>query len=319
MQGKSPRVPDSAGRLLRSTIRSMDNEMLSKIALKYEIDIPMEMGFYEATQFLLDELSDEEKNEIVANYGDAGKPVSHFFVCEGSIPDLVTLRDTSRAIFYPQGEERAGLEHFPYFGDVVFHEATNTLRIRFDYIKGVYTFFDEETNSIRELRRTFSGVMVFRPKSSLLEVRAKHASMARKVVVRTARMNLQPFFPLSLKEEVYINRFLDWIYSLNNARIDLPRTDSRSSITIIARHGRDLRKINEFQGDLKRGKLRGGHVTIEREKDAFVKFNMFFKPCHLYFTSFSTNEDVEFVVSALEKIVEGYRFARPEKLLDFLK
>jgi hypothetical protein len=319
MQSKSTKVLDNTERLLRRTIRSMDNEMLSTIASKYEIDIPMEMDFYEATQFLFDELSDEEKNEIVGNYGDAGKPVSHFFVCDSSIPDLVTLRNASRAIFYPQEEERAGLEHFPYFGNVVFHEGTNTLRIRFDYIKGVYSFFDEETNSIRELRRTFSGVMVFRPNSSLLEVRAKHASMARKVVVRTARMNLQPSFALSLKEEVYINRFLDWIYSLNNARIDLPRSDSRSSITIIARHGRDLRKINEFQGDLKRGILRGGHVTIERQKGIFVKFNIFFKPCHLYFTSFSTNEDIEFVASAMEKIVEGYRFARPEKLLDFLK
>jgi hypothetical protein len=319
MQTKPKEVLDSTERLLRRTIRSMDNEMLSKTASRYEIDIPMEMDFYEATQYLFDELTVEQKKEIVTDYGDAGKPISHFFVCDGTIPDLITLKNNSRAMFYPQEEERAGLEHFPYFGDVVIHEATNTLRIRFDYIKGVYSFFDEELNSIRELRRTFSGVMVFRPNSSLLEVRAKHPSMARKVVVRTARMKLQPFFSLSLKEGLYINRFLDWIYSLNNARIDLPRSDSRSSITIIARHGRDLRKINEFQGDLKRGVLRGGHVTIEREKGLFVKFNMFFKPCHLYFTSFSTNEDIEFVANAMEKIVEGYRFARPEKLLDFLK
>jgi hypothetical protein len=297
----------------------MKTALLNRIAANLGIDIPPEMGSFEIPAFLIDELTDEQKNAIIETYGDAGKPVSHFYVCETPIPDLDILQENAKLIFYPQGLERKGLEHFPYFNDVEIHIPTNTLRIRFDYIKGVYSFFDETTESFKELRQTFAGTIVFRPKSSVLEVRAKHASMARKVAIRTARMKLPPFFPMSLREQKYINRFLDWIYSLNNARIDLPISDLRRSMTIVARRGRDLRQLNDFNREMRLGRLRGGHVTIEKSKNHFVKFNIFFKPCHAWFTSYSTNKDIEFVVSALEKIVEGYEFAHPERLLDYFK
>lgn len=317
-QIKLPEYPlsKSQDRLFRRAIRTMPVGLRFKIAEQYEIEVPSDMNVYEMTQFIIEELSDNAKKEVVSIYGDAGKSICHYFSCEETIPDLQTLQNNAKAIFYPQEEERLGLEHFPYFSDIEIHRSSKTLRIRFHYIRGIYSYFDEETGSIKEQRRVFPGVIVFRPNTSILEVRTKHFSMARKVAVRTARMKLQPFFPVDLREEKYIKKFLDWIYSLNNARIDLPIRDTRSSIIIAARHGRDLRKLQEFRKELKRGRLRGGHVTIEKEKGYMIRFNIFFKPCHTWFTFFSRDDDIELVVRALERIMEGYEFVSPDKLLE---
>jgi len=221
-------------------------------------------------------------------------------------------------MFYSQ-EMPYGLHNVPYFTEAEIHEASKSLRLRFYYLKGVHSYFDDRTKSVREIKRLFDAVVVLRPNSSVLEIRAKHFLIAKKVAVGTTRMNIKYLFPLNLRQEKYVKRLLDWIYSLNNARIDLPIRDTRSSITLTARRGRDLRKIKDFHQELERGRLRGGHATIEKEEDYMIRFSFTFNPFHTWFSSFCKDDDIEFVAKALERIVGVYEFESPKKLLDYFE
>ncbi len=304
--------------LLKRTIRSMKLQLLMEVAGEYNLKVPWEMDSYETAQYLIDNLSGMAKNEIIERYGDAGKPLSHFFALKEPAPDLEVLKKNAAAMFYPQQQAKKGLEDFPYFNEIETHKSTNSLRIRFQYIKGIQPYFDDESGTIKELRRLFPGCIIIRPHNSLLEIRTTHASMARKVAVKTARMELPPCLTLDLTESRYMDKFLDWIYSLNNGKIDLPPTDSRSSVSMSARRGRNLLQTRGFLDELNHGQLRGGHVTIEEKKDSFTKFSIIFKPCHIHFTSYSSNTEIESIVSALQKIVEGYEFVSTETLLKFI-
>lgn len=305
----------------RRMIRRMPLSLVHKLADKNNVDIPFDISDpFRISNILLDELSDKTIEEVLERYGDAGKPSSYFFICKGKTSPLEMLTKRSNEIISLEPESKTW-EHYPYFEEVKVHNLTKTFRIRFHYFKGAYTYLDVETGTIREHRLVYPGVVIYRPQRSILEIRTKHRSIARKVANRTAAyLGLQSFYSLNLLEEKYIKKFIDWIHSLNNARIELPIIEATGSLILTARRGKDLRTLKRFHDELRRGRLRGGHVTIEREDERQINFNVYFRGCHLWFTSFCEESDIEFVVDALEKIMEGYEFGVPERLLtEFFK
>lgn len=159
--------------------------------------------------------------------------------------------------------------------------------------------------------------MVYRPEIRVLEVRVKHRTMARRVsAIVPAHMGLDPFFSLNLMNVEMNKKFIDWISSLNSATIELPLSDKMAgSLIITARKGMDLRTAQRYHQELRFGRLRHGHVTIQRDEKHKINFHIWFRTCHMKFTLFTKEEDIEYVMSALEKISEGYEFGRPEKIL----
>jgi len=292
--------------------------LIHKIAENNDVDVPFELGSpSELSEFLLKEFPDDVKEEIIASYGDAGNVLSYFFTSGDKIPTLEALKKTSHDI-YSLKESSETLEDVPYFDEVEVQRFTQTLRIRFHYFKGWTYLLDEETKTVKQFRRAFYGVVVYRPQKSLLEVRAKHLDLARKSAQRTATALGMGNLPTSLdfRKPEFIKRFLDWIRSLNNARIEFPIREAKSSLIISARSGIDLRQLKEFHTYLEHGMLRGGHATIEKEKGKEINFRIFFRDCRTYFTSFCTEDDINFVVEALEKITEGFKFVTPDRMLE---
>lgn len=128
-------------------------------------------------------------------------------------------------------------------------------------------------------------------------------------------VNLPSLFSLDLYTESFVNRFLDWVFSLNNARLTFPDAQELSSISLSARRFVDLRTTPKFKELFKEGYLRGGHVTIQR-KDDEVRFRIFFRDARVTFTSFASEQDIKFVADSLEEISEGREFRGPTNILD---
>lgn len=281
----------------RGMIRRMPLSLVHKLANKNDVDIPFDVyDSFRISNILLDELGVEAIEDILERYGDAGKSSCYFFICKGKAPSLDIFSKRSNEIMSLKPESKTW-EHYPYFDEAGVHRLTQSFRIRFHYFKGAYTYLDERTGIIREHRLAYPGVIIYRPQTSILEIRAKHRSIAQKVANRTAAyLGLEPFFSLNLLEETYIKRFIDWIHSLNNARIELPISEATGSLTMTARKGKDLRTLKRFHDELKRGRLRGGHVTIQKEDERQIRFNVYFRGCHVWFTSYCEESDIEFVV-----------------------
>lgn len=106
-------------------------------------------------------------------------------------------------------EDSLSLENVPYFEEVETHKSTQSLRVRFHYFKGSVFFFDERTKTIKERRRAFYGVVVFRPQKALLEVRAKHKDIAHKTAIRTATaLGIKGgIYSLDFRKQEYIKKF----------------------------------------------------------------------------------------------------------------
>jgi hypothetical protein len=214
-------------------------------------------------------------------------------------------------------EESDVLEDTPFFDEVGVHQFSQSFRIRFHYYKGKTYLLEEETKTIKEYRKAFYGVAIFRPNKKLIEVRAKHRDIARKVAQRSAAALGIPIpTTLDFRKQDCITRFLEWIRSLNNARIEFPIREAKSSLIISARSGIDLKKLKEFKDALENGKLRGGHATVERKRGEQLNFRIFFRDCRIYYTSFCTEDDIDFITDAIEKITEGHKFVVPKGLLE---
>jgi hypothetical protein len=304
--------------LFKRTVRGMKHQLLIEIAEEFNLKIPFETDNYEAAQFLIDHLSQAGRTEVINKFGDAGKPVSHFYVLREPSPSIEELAAKANSLLHSNDFLKKGIENQPYFKEAELHRITDSVRIRFEYIKGVQFIFNDKTGNTEEYRRPFLGCLIFRPNSSLLEIRAPHASIAKKVALKTAIMNIAPFVALNLTEGDCLDKLYKWIYTLNNGKIDLPPTDSRSNVSMSARRGRNLLETKDFLVELKRGSLRGGHVTIQKQKDDFMKFFIMVNPCHIHFTQYYSNVEIEYVIDALETIVEGYEFVAYETLLRFL-
>jgi hypothetical protein len=313
-------LPESKARLFTRTIERAVHivpSLIYKIAENEDLDIPFDLGApSEISEFLLKELSDSAKWRIIDTYGDAGNVLSYFFTFGNAIPSIDELRRNSYRIASLK-EDSDVLEDTPYFDEVEVHSMSQTLRVRFHYYKGRTYLLDEATKTIREFRKAFYGVIVYRPQKKIVEARATHMDLARSAVRRTAAVLGMPSpETLNFRKQECIQRFLDWIRSLNNARIEFPIKEAKSSLTISARSGFDLKKLQDFREALEHGRLRGGHATVQRKKDEQINYRLFFRDCRVYFTSFCTESDIDFVTDAIEKITEGYKFDIPKGLLD---
>jgi len=297
-------------------IREMPANMVLGLIHKYDIDVPFELHLNELPEFLFGELDADVRKEIIHDYANAGKALCYFFSFDEQVPNIdQLLKKRSSAIV---SLKREGIiENLPYFEKFEIHEPTGSLRAKFRYYKGRTHLFDKETQTLREYLPVLSGVVIFRPGRKLVEVRAKHGSVSRNAVTGSSvALGLDAPYTLNLRKEVFIGRFLNWINSLNNARFEFDVRQVLSSISMSTRGRIDLRGVNEFRKYLKEGRLRGGHATIITENKRKIRFRIFFRNCRVYFTSFSNENDIGIVGEALEKIVEGYRFETPDKLLE---
>jgi hypothetical protein len=313
-------LPDSKTLLFTRVIERayhVSPNLIYKLAKDNDVDIPFDLSSpSEVSEFLLKELPDHIKLDIIDKYGDAGNVLSYYFTFGDEITPLEDLKKKSVQIRSLK-EESDVLEDVPYFDEVEIHPTTQTLRVRFHYYKGKTFLLDEEAKTIRQFRKAFYGVVIFRPSRKLVEVRAKHMDLARKVAQRTTTvLGMQVPVTLDFRKQECIKRFLDWIRSLNNARIEFSIREAKSSLIINARSGIDLKQLQDFKDALEHGKLRGGHATVEKSKGEEINFRIFFRDCRVYFTSFCTESDIDFVTDAIEKITEGYKFVIPKGLLE---
>lgn len=305
---------------LRTTLRKMSIPMLYKFANEYNVEIPDKArDKYTILNSFIDELTYKSKREILSKYGDSGRASSFIYKSREKTPDIKDVFQRAKKLLEYKPESK-NWERFPYFDEVEVDYLTNSLRIRFHYLLGSVILFDEETGRSIEHRKLFNGIVIYRPRSTVLEIRVKHRSMARIMRARIpVYLGLEPFISINLMEKELNRKFIKWINSLNSATIELPLSEVSGSLIISARKCLDLRTAKRYKDELEHGRLRNGHVTINHnERD--INFHIYFKECHKKYTLFSSEEDIEYVVNAIEKISEGYEFAKPEKLLaDFFK
>ena len=317
LEGSSSDLSERQVFRLRRTLWKMPTHMLHELADVYEVEIPFDApDTYSEINSFLDELSLEAKKEILSKYGDAGKVSSYVFTSREETQPIQTVFKKARALLDEKPDSQFW-ERYPYYDDVEVDHATHTLRIRFHYLLGSVSLIDEKTGIPKEHRNYWRGTVVYTPKSRILEVRVKHRSMARKMSARIpAYLGLEPFFSFNLMDEKMIRSFVDWISSLNSATIELPLGERISgSLIISARKGMDLRTAKRFNEELRHGRLRNGHVTIEPEKDQKINFHIYFRDCHIKYTLFSSETDIRYILNALEKMGEGYEFGKPERML----
>ena len=315
MEGSNSDLSERQTFRLREILKEMSISYLHKLAEEWEIEIPFEArDTFTIIDAFLDELSPEAKHKILEEYEDAGRASTYIFVSKKKAPEIQTAFSKAEALLRIENTSQF-IENYPYYDEVEVHHSSGTLRIRFHYLKGTIFTLDR-SGSQREHRLYHSGVVVYRPGSRILEIRVRHVSIAKKMAVGfPVRLGMEPSISLNLRDEKLIRAFVNWISSLNSATIELPISDVAGSIRITAKRGMDLRTAERFNEELKYGRFRGGHVTIERQKGHIVNFRIFFRDCHITYTLFTSEDDIEYVVSALEKIVEGYEFDVPYKML----
>jgi hypothetical protein len=300
----------------------MPNNLIVRIAQDNDIKIPFDIVGepYRVSDFLLKELNPDALEKVIVEYGDAGTPITYLFTCDEKTPPLDALWKKRSALLSFEPDSKT-LESMPYFEEAYVNQPTQTCRIRFHYLKG-RVFLYGRRNQIREERLAHYGRVVFRPDKALFEVRVKHGDVARKTAIRAAAalgFNRPPY-PLGLRKREVIERFLSWIRSLNNARIGFSVRETISSLSMSARHGADLRSSEDFRKYLEYGMLKGGHATafgqrIVDGRPRDVNLRIFFRDCRVCFTKFSYEDDIEYVVDALENIAEGRQIETPQRLL----
>jgi len=295
-------------------VRDMPPHMIYGIIHYYDIDVPFELGLTELPAFLFDELEPEVRKKIIDDYAYAGKALCHFFSFDKQAPPLLELMKKSKSIISLKKE--GTFENVPYFDKSQVHEPTQTFRIRFHYYKGRSYFLDKSAQTMKEYLPVYPGVVIFKPGRKLVEVRAKYRSVSRHAATNASvAWGMQAPYSLNLAEEESVQKFLNWINSLNNARFEFDVRRVLSSLSMSSRGRTDLRRTDVFKKYSQEGRLRGGHVTIISEEKRAIRFRIFFKNCRVYFTSFSSEDDIAIVREALEKIMEGYKFEIPKKIL----
>jgi hypothetical protein len=251
---------------------------------------------------------------LLSKYGDAGKVSTYLFLSKENSPEIETVFPRAKTLLGTKTESQF-IESYPYYDEVEVDHMSKTVKVRFHYLKGAISTI-EKSGKREEHRLLHQGVVVYRPKRKILEIRVPDKSMADKMAVRIPiHLHLAPFVRLSLMDEELIRAFVDWISSLNSATIQLPISDVAGSLRITAKRGIDLRTAGRYNEELRHGRLRGGHVTIAVDADHKINFRIFFRDCHIRYTLFTSEDDIEFALDAIEKIVGGYRFAKPDRLL----
>ncbi len=309
-----PELSDRDFFRLKATLRDMSMPLLQSLSEEYGVEIPIDpMDIFNTVDVFVDGLSLESRRKILDEYGDAGRKSTYLYISKKKTPKIQDIYPKAKALLGIRNESELW-EYHPYYDDVQIDYKNRTLKIRFHYLKGIILTLDD-TGRQREQHLQHSGVVVYRPESRILEIRTQHKSMANKMAVRIpVYLNLEPFITLSLMDEKLIRSFVDWISSLNSAMIELAISDVAGSLRITARKGMDLRTAEKFNQELKSGRLRGGHVTIERDNNG-INFRIYFRDCHIKYTLFTSEEEIAYILDAIEKILEGYKFDRPNKML----
>lgn len=315
MEGSKSDLSEKQLFRLRGIMKEMSIPFLHRLAEEYEVEIPFEAtDIFAIIDAFLDGLSVDAGQKILAEYGDAGRRSTYIFISKDKIPPIKTVLQKSKALLEMKPSSQFW-EHYPYYDEVEVDHLNRALKIRFHYLKGQISTLDENGN-LRQHRLHHSGIVVYRPESKILEIRARHKYISRKMAAMIpAHLGLTPFISLDLMDKTLIKRFVDWISSLNSATIELPISDVAGSLRITAKKGMDLRTAERFHEELKYGRLRGGHVTIERRKGHIINFRIYFRDCHIKYTLFTSEEDIGYIVDAIQKIAEGYKFAKPDKIL----
>lgn len=300
---------------LRRKFMEMPSHMLQNIAENYEIDVSSEKNdAFKISNNIINGLDPEQQKEVLMKYGDAGRVSTFVYKSRKKIPSIELLYPKARELIETDSEP---IEYYPYVDEVEIDFNTKTLKIRFYYLHGYTRYIDRETGKLIEQRNYWDGVVLLRSDSTIMEIRAKHGSMANRIAEKiSVYLGLPPFEAFSLKDEKINNKFVNWITSLNSATIEMSTKDEHASIIITANKDIDLRTGKKYHQELKNGTLQAGHVTIKRdEKNNKINFHAYFRDCHLKFTLFTSEENIRYVIDAIEKISEGYNFGRHEKIL----
>lgn len=301
---------------LRALLGRMPPKILHVLSDLYHIAIPEDVSQYALPDYLVQELGPTQKAEIMSNYAYAGRAVCSFLGAKRKTDPLKELVSACENFpSRPEKIERPEPE-VPLFDYYDIDEENESIRIRFRYFHELQSIYDQETRTVREQFPLYYGTVVVRPGRRLVEVRASSRRIVRPMVYRTmAAMKLSSIFRLDLYTEKFVPRFLEWINSLNNARLIFPEALDLSTISLSARRTVDLRTTQRFKELLREGYLRGAHVTIMR-KEGPINFRIFFRDTRVTFTSFANEHDIQFVADGLEKISEGREFRGPTSILD---
>jgi hypothetical protein len=216
---------------LQTALIHMPEQMLYELADEYDLKIDFDaLDNDSIAESLLSQLSVERKKEILTKYGDAGK-VSTFILCAREKNPEISRVKAHALDLLKINPTVPSLEKCPYFDELEEDNAANVLKIRFHYLLGSYTYYDDETAKPKTHRHFWRGVIVYRPNSRFLEIRAKHGSISRLLAIRTpVQLRLTPHYPIDLMDPKINKKFIEWISSLNSATIQLPLSEISGSI-----------------------------------------------------------------------------------------
>ncbi|HEX2935485.1 MAG TPA: hypothetical protein VHO72_09050 [Bacteroidales bacterium] len=287
-----------------------------QLAADYNVKIIDAKDIFSSVEGLVRALNPQQQLELLKRYGDAGRPSTYLYVSKDKNPSPFDTYKKANDLLFIKNESLLW-ESYPYFYDVKIDDLDNSLRIRFHYFYGTSMTVDEN-NKQHELRYKHYGVAIYRKDSRVLEVRTKHKTMADKIARNTpVQLGIAPFESISLMDDKLKKAFVGWIQFLNSANIELPSTEEvAGSLHMTARKGMDLKTAAKFTRELRDGQLQGGHVTIGHGETK-VNFRINFRDCHVSYTLFTVEQDIAYVINAVEKIMEGYKFDKTRPLKDF--
>lgn len=288
-----------------------------ELATEFQVKIPFEANdIFSSVEGLVKALIPSQQLELLKRYGDAGRRSTFIYMCEEKIPSPSQIYNKANDLLHIKNESPIW-ENYPYFYLIENDNENDALKLRFHYFHDTIMTVDKNYEE-HEVRLKHFGVAIYRKDSHILEVRTKHRGMADKIATNTpVQLGLAPFPSINLMDDKLIKAFVTWVQSLNSANIELPSTEEiAGSLRITARKGMDLKTTAKFTQELKDGQLQGGHVTIEHGKTK-VNFRINFRDCHVTYTLFTGEPDITYVVNAIEKIVEGHRFDKQTRMLQF--
>ncbi len=268
---------------------------------------------------LFDGLSTVDRRKLLETFGDAGRKSTFLYISKDFLPSIPSILNNAQKLLHLR-HESPFWENIPYYDDLWQDQHKSVLKVHFHYLHGVLNTLDEHGKQ-REQRLQYYGCVVYRPGKKILEIRVHHKSMADKIASTWPILLSVPIVQsINLLDEGLIKSFVDWIQSLNSANILLDSTDSTAgSLRITARRGMDLRTAERYARELKNGELIGGHVTIEHEAEK-INFRITYQDCLVSYTLFTEEKGISYEIEAFEKIVEGFEFERPTKILtDFFR
>ncbi len=303
---------------LKKVLRDMPHHGIYELATEYQVKIPFEANdIYSSIEGLIKALNPSQQLQLLKRYGDAGKRSTYLFYCKEKIPSPFQIYNKANDLTHiKHGSER--LENYPYFYQAENDNENDALKLRFHYFQDSIMIVDDNNNE-HEVHPKHFGVAIYRKDSHILEVRTKHRTMADKIATNTpVQLGLAPFPSIDLMDEELVEAFVDWVRSLNSANIELYKTEEvAGSVHITARKGMDLKTTTKLSKELQDGQLQGGHVTIGHGEKK-VNFRINFRDCHVTYTLFASEPDIDHVVKAIEKIMEGHTFDKQTEILRFL-